>query len=108
MLLSTVYIPEGRGPGIFPHADKVVHVGMYSMLSITWLWEKHRWQPAGPKALMLIAGLIFFFGVAMEGVQKLLPYRSFAADDLVANALGIGGGISLYMAIYRRQSNEKK
>lgn len=40
-------------------------------------------------SLSRIALLLFLFGVAIETVQFLLPYRQFSLLDMLANSLGI-------------------
>lgn len=81
---------------------------MYCTLTLAWLWEKRRDQISDIRILFTIGGLIFLFGLAMEGVQKLLPHRNFAFDDLAANLVGVVAGIAVYVAIYRYCRDEKK
>jgi VanZ family protein len=42
---------------------------------------------AGKVILLVAAGIAF--AVAHEGIQYLLPYRSFNINDLLANGLGV-------------------
>jgi len=51
---------------------------------------------SGPFLIMLMAGLVF--AGFCEGVQYLLPYRSFNINDLIANEAGIMLGIVIVVS----------
>ena len=62
-----------------------------------------------PVLYVLLAGLVFA-GIC-EGIQYLLPYRSFNINDLIANGIGVVAGIVLvvkpvYERLHRRVSSE--
>jgi len=58
-----------------------------------------------PFLLILLAGLVFA-GVC-EGIQYLLPYRSFNINDLIANVIGIIIGIALLVPAVSRVFKRK-
>jgi len=72
--------------------DKVVHVCEYLLLA----WCLVHVASASGYARVSAAGSAFVFavtyGLILEGVQALLPYRSAEWMDAVANAVGAGLG----------------
>jgi VanZ family protein len=89
-------------PSIFQklYIDKVVHIFMYSMLSLLLLRSLYRQNdrrelqvPAIIAALMCSGGL----GVAIEFLQPVLTmFRQFEWLDMLANAAGALTGFFLY------------
>ncbi|OZG75063.1 hypothetical protein BTA51_01300 [Hahella sp. CCB-MM4] len=69
--------------------DKLVHItafiGLYSLLRIT--------HPR--RSVLVLAGYMLAYGLAVEIHQWFLPYRSFSIADLLADALGIVIGFYL-------------
>ena len=45
--------------------------------------------------VLFLALTVFSLGVLGETLQLLVPERSFSIEDLVANAAGIGGGLTV-------------
>jgi VanZ family protein len=84
--LVVLYAPEGAGPGLFPQADKVVHLLVFLV----------------PAALAVVAGfrrraVVAVFAaqaVLSEVVQALLlPHRSGDVLDVVADLTGVALGV---------------
>ena len=84
--LVVLYAPEGAGPGLFPQADKVVHLLVFLV----------------PAALAVVAGfrrrvVVAVFAaqaVVSEVVQALLlPHRSGDVLDVVADLTGVALGV---------------
>ena len=84
--LVVLYAPEGAGPGLFPQADKVVHLLVFLV----------------PAALAVVAGfrrraVVAVFAaqaVLSEVVQAvLLPHRSGDVLDAVADLTGVALGV---------------
>jgi len=84
--LVVLYAPEGAGPGLFPQADKVVHLLLFLV----------------PAALAVVAGFrrravgaVFAAqAVLSEVVQAvLLPHRSGDVLDAVADLTGVALGV---------------
>ena len=69
--------------------DKVAHLITYCLLMV-WFSGLYERRQQGRIALAL-----FLLGLALELVQRLLPYRQFEAADLVANSLGLAAGFLL-------------
>lgn len=88
-VLSTIplHVPD------VPNGDKIGHFVSYGLLA--WLggqWDCKLWR------VWLLASLM---GVAVEGVQYLLPWRSFELLDMLANSTGALLGV-LLLALSRR------
>ena len=74
------------------HFDKVVHIGLFSLLVILWslplrsrLKEKQRLN----QVYLLITLVYIVYGIAIEFIQRdFIPHRSFDLFDIVADTLG--------------------
>jgi VanZ family protein len=64
--------------------DKAAHALAFAALMLLCAFAYRR-----RLSLSRIALLLFLFGVAIEIVQFLLPYRQFSLLDMLANSLGI-------------------
>ncbi|KOH44316.1 VanZ family protein [Sunxiuqinia dokdonensis] len=88
-------IPANDLPNVpfFPGADKLVHAGMYFVLSILILWTFHAKKIARWKLYSFVIG----WGLLMEWLQILMNAgRHFSVFDIVANITGVALGIALY------------
>lgn len=88
-------LPAGDLPKVplFPGADKLVHAGMYFVLSILILWTFHAKKIARWKLYSFVIG----WGLLMECLQILMDAgRHFSFFDIVANITGVALGIALY------------
>lgn len=89
-ILSNTYIVKIR-------LDYLVHVGLFFPFLILIKQAYHH----SPVSLMILTGLAF--AVVCEGIQYVLPYRSFNINDLIANGIGIITGIVLVLSpVYNR------
>ena len=85
-----------------PWLDKAVHLCEY--LAFSWLLLRaaiaDRVMPssAAARASMIAIG----YGVALEGVQHFLPYRSADWHDIAMNTVGTGLGIGIGLAMRQR------
>lgn len=70
-------LDEGSG-----HADKLVHLGGYSVLMFWWaqLVVSRRWR---------LALAVVLYGILIEGLQGLTPSRQPDAFDALANTTGV-------------------
>jgi len=90
----------------FSAADKIGHGVMYFAVSLPLLfaavWRPGRGDGPFPNALpWLVIGLIAI-GVGMEGVQAtFFPSRSAELLDVVAETLGVGGAVLVYLIARR-------
>lgn len=82
-------IPEPPDPVAVRQSDKLYHVLGYALLAG---WSVQLFAP--PALWPRLLGLLLL-GVALEGVQALLPWRSAEALDALANAVGVGLGALL-------------
>ncbi len=85
MSLYVLFTPRTGGEGLFPYADKVVHVALFALLAGTTRWRFGA----------VLAGLfaVAAYAVASEVVQaRLLTSRSGDAYDVVADLAGAGFG----------------
>ncbi len=97
---SSLPIPES---GLFPHADKVIHFGMYTILTFllffTWpdkFYGKYK------KFLPLL--VVFFWGTIMEVIQGAGGYgRHFSTLDILANTLGFFPGWLAWKWFFRKR-----
>ncbi len=88
-------LPAGNLPKVplFPGADKLIHSGMYFVLSILILWTFHAKKIARWKLYSFVVA----WGLFMECLQILMNAgRHFSFYDIVANITGVVLGIALY------------
>ncbi|TVP48725.1 MAG: VanZ family protein [Mongoliibacter sp.] len=91
----------------FPHADKLVHFGIFAVLTFLWCrvgtlnaenqldWKK------------LLTNLLVFtiiFPILVEYLQKYIPKRSFEYEDIVANLVGGLAGFVVFFLLYKAKS----
>ncbi len=76
-----LFTPRAGGEGLFPYADKVVHLTLFALLAGTTRWR------FGP--LLGAFAAVAAYAVASEVVQaQLLATRSGDAYDVVADLAG--------------------
>ena len=87
-------IPTGAGPSV-PHLDKVVHLCEY--LLFAWLLvQAIRASQEQARAYLLWAWIYATsYGLLMELIQMMVPWRSADLADALANALGAALGVWL-------------
>jgi len=84
---------------LIPYQDKVIHFGIFAILSFIITYEKRK---ADCKTLIICT----LFGILIEIIQSFLPWRSFEVLDMVFDALGAGAGIiAAKWLISKRLSN---
>lgn len=75
-----------------PHIDKVIHLGMYFILSFSFLFEINNnsfYQTLRLKLLIIVLVLSISYGFTLEILQSLLfTERSGDFYDFLANSLG--------------------
>lgn len=75
--------------GYWHVSDKLLHFVAYTGLAVIPVFGFR--LPAG----LASAGSMILLGIALEFAQRLVPGRSFEVADMVANALGVFGGVAL-------------
>lgn len=90
--------PLGQVISSLPHVDKLVHSGLFALLTLVHFYENRGSQ--GKKQVLSLA-ILFFFGVLTEVLQKISGYRSFDLLDILADVLGICLGYAVARFWYR-------
>ncbi|MBI2496186.1 MAG: VanZ family protein [Candidatus Omnitrophica bacterium] len=80
-------MPVGPGPSI-RHLDKVAHLGEYLLFAWLMLQALRASQMPRRVSLWWAWGSVTGYGLVMEGVQAMLPWRSAELADVVANGCG--------------------
>ena len=75
--------------GAPPTNDKVMHLLAFGYLTGAFALAYHRWS-----SWRRTAALLFAYAALIEGVQALIPYRTFSLFDLAAGSLGIALALS--------------
>jgi VanZ family protein len=90
---------------LFPYADKLIHFGVFAILTFLWSRVGTIDQQGGLCWKKLLTNLLVFtiiFPILVEYLQMYVPNRSFEIEDIIANLIGgiIGfiGFIILYKA----------
>ncbi len=77
--------------------DKIVHVGMFALLSVLWcfaLLKKTSDRKKLRQWFLSVAIIWIIYGIAMEFVQRyFIPGRSFDINDMIADAAGATAGL---------------
>ena len=104
---AVVPIPPEAGAQV-PSLDKVVHVCEYALLA--WcLMRAARASEWSGRTIPLTIGLVCIsYGMLLEGVQTLLPYRSAEWLDAAANTVGTGLGLWVSVGRPRRNRTEPR
>jgi VanZ family protein len=103
-------LPSGVLPvtqaGLFPHADKVAHFGMYAILTflIFYTWPEHFY---GNFRQFLPFLYVILWGTTMEIFQGLGGYgRNFSYLDMVANTIGFFPGWLAWRWFFNKKFQE--
>ena len=94
-----------------PYIDKLAHIFLYAILALVASVEvkrsdRDRKPPISAYMEMVLYALIY--GIFIEMVQLLLPYRSFEVMDVLANSIGIFGGVAMFFLFYHKRVAENK
>ena len=87
-------------PPLFLHQDKVLHAGIFFLLSISMIVNLDLCRGFRPVPVMFILG--FAYAVSDEIHQSFVPGRDCSAGDLLADIVGLSIGLSVYLW-YRRK-----
>ncbi len=89
-------LPAEYAPPTFDIWDKLLHAGIYFMLTIVAAWASgYRWHLVMP---------LIIFGSLIEAAQGLIPGRYPDVADAMANGVGILAGVVAFHipAVWRR------
>ncbi len=104
-ILIATTMPTGGVPNVeVSHMDKLVHFAMFFGFGTLWMW-------ALPHPLKRRLGIVVIVGVmgavGTEGLQLIVPFdRNPDIGDVVANMLGLGAGIGLFLAMVQARRSE--
>jgi VanZ family protein len=109
LVLIACAIPSNKVPNVdllkWPHFDKLVHFGMFFVLTTLLVSENNKLRDSGlvSKTAIVWAGIIsLIYGFSIEAIQYFfLPSRSGSWIDMWANIVGILIAFFLYKFINR-------
>ena len=90
-----VELPQDEDPTKFhiPHADKIVHFGIFFILSALICLEKKFLTFSDKTKIVLITTL---YGIIIELIQYFIPWRGFDYYDMFADFAGALAGVCSY------------
>ena len=88
-------------PPFFQHQDKVLHAGIYFLLSVSMIVNRDLCRGFHPVPVIFTLGLIY--AVSDEIHQSFVPGRDCSAGDLLADIVGLSIGLSVYLWYRRRR-----
>jgi len=103
LVVSLLPAPETGGPTpelLGVALDKWVHAGGYGTLTVLLARARDSRTVA---AVALVAALALGYGGGIELLQGLVPSRSTSLADMVANAVGVVVGGSVWLGLERRR-----
>jgi len=83
-----------------PISDKVVHLGLYTVLGVALAYVRFRGVRTIPHLVMITIGALY--GVSDEWHQSFVPGRSPSAADWGADVAGVVIGYGLLMLLVNR------
>lgn len=113
MFIPSEDLPDTSQYALFYGFDKVVHLGIFYVLTALLYWEsgmKSNWRAKKPITIVKVMVSTIAFGVLSEiGQQYFTKSRSGDKWDLFADVLGICMATFAYILLYRRKrhSHEK-
>lgn len=82
--------------------DKLVHIGGYFVLSLSWLLATQG-KIETLKSAILVSILVFVYGIVIEVLQGVLTnYRQADLYDMFANLLGVSIGLIVFMLLFKK------
>ena len=111
LVMSVLPTPDQGDVGSFPHIDKLAHIFLYAVLVFVAAGDLKRSQyvqKSQSMAFIMIFFCILIYGIFIEMVQFLLPYRSFELMDIYANSIGSFGGLLIFFVFYHNRIAKNK
>ena len=97
----------GTIPTVFiwvpPKLQNTLHVPVFALLAWLWCWSLRSWTGRFAVRLTLASVLAGLYAVMDEWYQSTVPGRFASLGDLALNLIGIGLGMSLFVALARRR-----
>ncbi|MCQ2310344.1 MAG: VanZ family protein [Paludibacteraceae bacterium] len=89
-VLLLVPMPEDIEEPFFPNMDKLVHVGLFFVLTLVLYWETHRLSTTQRFAGLIMIAWPVLLGGLLELVQQYCTtYRTGTSGDWLADLLGV-------------------
>lgn len=105
LALTLMPLPEGDGPGLFPGADKIAHLGMFALLGLAAQADAAARGRLRAGAIAAAAfGLLLAAGT--ELAQAFIPGRGADPADFAADAAGLISGLLAGRALVLRTRRE--
>lgn len=92
LALTSMPLPEGDGPGLFPGADKLVHFAMFALFGLAARADaaaRGRLRAGATAA----AAFGLFLAAGTELAQAFIPGRGADLADFAADAAGLAFGL---------------
>lgn len=92
---------------LFPFADKLIHFGVFGMLTFLWCRVGTLDGQGRIKKGKLLTNLLVFtiiFPILVEYLQMYVPNRSFEYEDIMANLIGGIIGFIGFIILYKANS----
>ena len=94
---------EGKGPFFFDGFDKLVHMGLFFVLTVLLFYGKAQQQLSYKYGLLTLVKIILLTTILGGGVEllqwKVFTYRSGEWWDFFSDLLGVGMGIFSYICL---------
>ena len=105
MLILLLLLPSKNIPQTFPHADKLVHFGLFFVHGFFVYGTLYLSVPKQRKMTTFLYVLMacFLFGLILELLQSLVPGRSTDLLDILFNMGGVTLGIIGFRAIAKNK-----
>lgn len=88
--------------------DKLMHWFFYAMLTHLWLVglkKQYRYKTLKKNALKVVVPAVIALGVLIEIIQgTYIEGRFFEGWDILANVIGSGMGVGLFVLIYGKET----
>ena len=107
LILILSVIPVRDGVLEAPYLDKLAHLGEYLLLAWLLVRAMRMSQVLQPAYALWAWIYATSYGLLIEVVQAMLPWRSAELADAAANALGAALGVRLGRRIKQRISRQK-
>jgi len=92
------HLPVVPDPNKVPNSwDKLQHLSAFAGLAVLLCAAGAAWDIPTRRLLMTVLGIIAVYGLFDELTQAFVPHREPDLYDWVANMLGAGLGISVYL-----------
>ncbi len=90
---------------LFPHDDKVMHLGAYAVLALLFARALKQEKPLLPQRKLRLFAILFasFYGLSDEVHQAFVPLRHASMGDLAADFLGSFAGACFYLDFLHRK-----